>query len=236
MTVKDYGSTTQPANVQVIAPATLSAGYTFDALYEGKTFTVTVPEGGVVKGQRFIVPFIPPAVAEATPIAKNASLIPLNPPNTTGEDKIPTGAWRDALCDCCQFGPCHPSLLIACFCRPILVAQLLTRMKMTWLGQRTHFRNSSVNLSDSRTEVDQRWKRTFCNVILVLVLSVVLLTIVFPAPVLDDPTDPDAYDNLSFEEQRNLTINKMLSALFGFYFFYTMVQLRGNHAPCVFHP
>lgn len=227
MTVKDYGSSTQPANVQVIAPATLNAGYTFDAVYEGNTFTVTVPEGGVVKGQRFIVPFIPPAVAEATPIM-NTTLLPLNPPNTTGEDSIPLGVWRDGLCDCCKFGPCHPSLLTACFCRPILIAQLLTRMKMTWLGQRTHFRNTSANLSDSRTEVDQRWKRTFCNIILVLVLMVVLLTMVFPAPTIDDPTDPNAYDNLSVEEQRNLTINKTLSALIGFYFFYLMVQLRAT--------
>mmetsp|Transcript_18076 Transcript_18076/g.28353 ORF Transcript_18076/g.28353 Transcript_18076/m.28353 type:complete len:341 (-) Transcript_18076:578-1600(-) len=233
MTVKDYGSSAQqPANVQVIAPATLNAGYTFDASYEGNTFTVTVPEGGVVKGQRFIVPYIPPAVAaEGTPIITGAPLLPLYSPNMrgTGEYRIPTGAWRDSLCDCFKFGPCHPSLLTACCCRPILVAQLLTRMKMTWLGQRTHVRTStSANLSDSRTEVDQRWKSTFRNILLVLVLCIVLLTVVFPAPPMEDPTDPDAYDNLSVEEQRNLTINKLLSALFAFYFFYLLVQLRAT--------
>ena len=69
MTVKEsgYGATTTtavvaspaPTNVQVIAPATLEAGYTFDAMYEGVTFTVVVPDGGVSKGQRFIVPFTP---------------------------------------------------------------------------------------------------------------------------------------------------------------------------------
>eukprot|EP00957_Ditylum_brightwellii_P026594 2011352-Ditylum_brightwellii.AAC.1 len=52
---------TNVQNVQVIAPATLNGGYTFDAMYDGVTFTVSVPEGGVVKGQRFIVPFVPPS-------------------------------------------------------------------------------------------------------------------------------------------------------------------------------
>ena len=55
---KGYGTTT-PTNVQVIAPTTLSAGYTFQASYNNTPFTVTVPEGGVTKGQRFIVPFAP---------------------------------------------------------------------------------------------------------------------------------------------------------------------------------
>mmetsp|Transcript_1816 Transcript_1816/g.3951 ORF Transcript_1816/g.3951 Transcript_1816/m.3951 type:complete len:339 (+) Transcript_1816:219-1235(+) len=233
MTVKDYGSSsqsTQPTNVQVIAPATLNAGYTFDAVYEGNTFTVTVPDGGVVKGQRFIVPFIP--TAEAT--IMEASLLPLNSPNTRGngmgEDSIPTGVWRDSLCDCCKFGPCHPSFLTALCCRPIIIAQLLTRMKMTWLAQRTRFRNSNTNLSDSRTEIDQRWRSTFRNIILVLVFYSVLMMVV-PTPLLD-PTNPNAYDELSDAEKKtyfiNSSIHSALSALFGFYFFYLMVQLRAT--------
>ena len=117
MTVKDYGSSSsqpqQPTNVQVIAPATLQSGYTFDAQYEGHTFTVTVPAGGVVKGQRFIVPYVPPLLsADATTI--EAPLLPSSHIHRGGaEDTIPTGAWRDSLCDCCRFGPCHPSLCIA---------------------------------------------------------------------------------------------------------------------------
>lgn len=228
MTVKGYGSSgqsAQPTNVQVIAPATLNAGYTFDAVYEGNTFTVTVPDGGVVKGQRFIVPFIPQA--EAT--IMEASLLPLNSPNTRGngtaEDSIPTGVWRDSLCDCCKFGPCHPSFVCACLCKPIIIAQLLTRMKMTWLGQRTHFRNT--NLSDSRTEIDQRWRNTFRNIIIVSVVFFVLVTVVVPAPQLD-PADPNAYENLSDSEKKLYSLNSSLSALLGFYFFYLMVQLRAT--------
>ena len=233
MTVKDYGSSSQPpeqpmTNVQVIAPATLNAGYTFDAVYEGNTFTVSVPDGGVVKGQRFIVPFIPPV--EAT-IIETALL---NPPHNRGggggirgEDDIPTGVWRDSLCDCCKFGPCHPSFLNAWFCRPILIAQLLTRMKMTWLGQRTHFKNNTSNLSDSRTEIDQRWRNSFLNIIIASVLFCLVVTVLVPAPQLD-PSDPDAYNSLSDSEKMKYSINSWLSAAFGFYFFYLIVQLRAT--------
>eukprot|EP00956_Cyclotella_meneghiniana_P002035 scaffold2256_cov73-Cyclotella_meneghiniana.AAC.4 len=134
---RSYG--TAPTNVQVIAPATLPAGYTFDANYDGVTFTVTVPEGGVTEGQRFIVPFTIP-IAKAVPAAGPASRL---------SEDIPIGVWRDDLCNCCAHGPCHPAFLNGWFCRSILIGQLLTRMKMTWLGQRfdTMERN---NVNDSR--------------------------------------------------------------------------------------
>lgn len=230
--MKDYGSK-QPTNVQVIAPATLSAGYTFDAQYEGDTFTVTVPDGGVVKGQRFIVPFTP--LTETTNV-ETAALVPLNSPHNNnrrlhrggiGDDGIPTGVWRDSLCDCCRFGPCHPSLLNAWFCRPILVGQLLTRMKMTWLGQRTYLRNNNHNLSDSRTEIDERWRNTFRNIVIFSVLFFVVITVLVPAPQFD-PSDPNSFDDLSESEKMKYSINSWLSALFGFYIFYLMVQLRAT--------
>ena len=36
-------------NAHVIAPTTLEAGYTFDAIYEGATFIVVIPDEGVIK-------------------------------------------------------------------------------------------------------------------------------------------------------------------------------------------
>jgi len=41
----------------VVAPATLEAGFVFEATVDGIDFSVTVPEGGVVEGQRFQVPY-----------------------------------------------------------------------------------------------------------------------------------------------------------------------------------
>jgi hypothetical protein len=102
---------------------------------------------------------------------------------------------------------------------------------MTWLGQRTHFTRSNNNantLSDSRMEIDQRWRNTFRNIIFLWVVFGIVVTVYFPAPPLEDPTDPNAYTALSDSEKRNYSINSWLSALIGFYFFYLMVQLRAT--------
>jgi len=48
MTIKSSGGET----VTLVAPATLTAGYTFDAVVEdGRTIAVTVPPGGVKMGE-----------------------------------------------------------------------------------------------------------------------------------------------------------------------------------------
>ena len=82
---------------------------------------------------------------------------------------IPVGQWRDGLCDCLRFGPIHPSFLSA-WCLPqLLNAQVMTRMKLNWLG---------MEASD-----DER-KNTFRNVI-ILMISYFILSNVFSVP---DPT------------------------------------------------
>ena len=43
--------------LEVVAPATLPEGYTFEAEQNGQAFTVEVPIGGVEEGQKFPVPF-----------------------------------------------------------------------------------------------------------------------------------------------------------------------------------
>ena len=45
--------------MEVVAPATLSEGYTFDVDIEGTTTSVTVPKGGVEEGQSFTIPMPP---------------------------------------------------------------------------------------------------------------------------------------------------------------------------------
>jgi len=100
--------------VEVIAPATLKAGYTFDAQYEGVTFPVVVPEGGVVQGQKLIVPFDPKVSYEST---------------------TATGAWKDGLCDCARYGIFHPTFINALCCPLILLGQVMTRLKLDWLAR-----------------------------------------------------------------------------------------------------
>mmetsp|Transcript_899 Transcript_899/g.1423 ORF Transcript_899/g.1423 Transcript_899/m.1423 type:complete len:323 (+) Transcript_899:149-1117(+) len=161
--------------VDVIAPSNLEGGYTFDAVHDGQVFSVTVPPGGVKAGEAFSVPFAPydVVVAEAVLMSDesyndynnnptmNNEVTPLLPPASSsaaaviGTTTNNTGVWKDGLCDCCSEGCCHPSLCNSMFFRQILMGQVLTRMRMTWCGNRA-----------SRDE----YKKTF-STLLVLTIS-----------------------------------------------------------------
>ncbi|EJK45972.1 hypothetical protein THAOC_35384 [Thalassiosira oceanica] len=58
--------------VEILAPSDLPEGYVFDAVANGKTITVTVPEGGVRRDETFSAPFVPGSA-------------------------IPEGRWRDDI-------------------------------------------------------------------------------------------------------------------------------------------
>jgi hypothetical protein len=92
-------ATSIPVKVYVCAPATLPAGYTFEAAINGdpdRTFTAEVPIGGVTEGQTFLAPL---------------------PDNFTDDRlRIPTGHWKDGLFGCCNDGVCSPSLWCAICC------------------------------------------------------------------------------------------------------------------------
>ncbi|KAL7536682.1 hypothetical protein ACHAXR_007331, partial [Thalassiosira sp. AJA248-18] len=57
LAVDVQSSEAQPLFGQVVAPATLPEGYTFEAEANGHSFTVKVPVGGVEEGQKLSVPF-----------------------------------------------------------------------------------------------------------------------------------------------------------------------------------
>jgi Cys-rich protein (TIGR01571 family) len=75
----------------------------------------------VKEGQVMTVPFEPTVASELTPL-------------TTEGDTASHGQWKDGICDCCMFGIFHPSLLNACCFPQLLMAQVLTRMKMNMCG------------------------------------------------------------------------------------------------------
>jgi Cys-rich protein (TIGR01571 family) len=58
-------------------------------------------------------------------------------PASMQDDRIqaPTGKWKDGLCDYFSVGICHPSLWCAFCCPRISMAQVMTRMSPTWLGE-----------------------------------------------------------------------------------------------------
>jgi hypothetical protein len=199
-----------PTNVQVIAPATLSGGYAFDATYDGITFKVVVPEGGVTRGQRFIVPFVPSAPAYSSDdgyeyddedgrrrIRRGRRRRSRGGTGRDdGQEAIPRGIWRDGLCDCFRHGPFHPHFILSLFFRPLLLGQLLTRMRMTYVGRRGALPHR-YDPNDSRIEDanDDRWRYAIRDVLLITGMYVALAFVTSPSSsVANDRHDDDEYD------------------------------------------
>jgi Cys-rich protein (TIGR01571 family) len=134
----------EPVTIRVIAPATLAEGYTFDVLVDDAPYTVEVPRGGVKEGQEFEVLYEPHLQDGliSTQVQQKSSL------DTEEETKAPegqetvfdttTGAplgrWRNPLCACCDVLT-QSTFWMGVFCTPILIAQLITRLGLTWQGR-----------------------------------------------------------------------------------------------------
>lgn len=86
--------------VQVVAPMDLQEGYQMQVNVNGQIQSVTVPAGGVKEGESF------QAQSMATTSAGGVVHV------------IPSGKWRDGLCDCCQFGCCHAMCCFGLWCQP----------------------------------------------------------------------------------------------------------------------
>lgn len=185
--------------VEVEAPGTLNAGYTFQATYNGVVFPVTVPPGGVQEGQKIIVPFTNQGTtSELTPLA--------------AIDTAPRGHWKDGLCDCFKFGCCHPALWNAFFCPQILMGQILTRMRMNWLG--------------SFTSEYGDYHLTFRRIAIIVVVYYVLSMLLYPSEsevIADDGTEMIVqYQGPLW---KNILYN-IVSASFGLYTLVVMIRLR----------
>mmetsp|Transcript_34469 Transcript_34469/g.83403 ORF Transcript_34469/g.83403 Transcript_34469/m.83403 type:complete len:311 (+) Transcript_34469:118-1050(+) len=162
--------------VKVVAPATLSEGYTFDAVVDGRTVTVTVPTGGVKEGETFeaIVPSVAGGIVATTTktivnnpdgtrtvteettypdgrVVKAVSTVPVG--GGDAEDGLATpllaqqqpppaatvgveGRWRHDLFACCDLC-CNGMFWMAACCNYAAVGQLLQRLRMNVIGQRT---------------------------------------------------------------------------------------------------
>jgi Cys-rich protein (TIGR01571 family) len=126
-----------PQLCTLVAPSTLSAGYTFTAQVDGIDFLVTVPKGGITEGQQFQVPY--PARREGThtnlnPVTQSGATVSvLQPPQTPGDELAPMGHWRDELCDC--FGVfCNGMFWNALLCTPVIYGQLMQRLHLNAIG------------------------------------------------------------------------------------------------------
>jgi Cys-rich protein (TIGR01571 family) len=123
-----------PLTVRVVAPATLEAGYSFEASVDGRTFVVVVPDGGVKRGAEFEVPYPHRSNDDINRIQEES--FENGDDSTPHEDQfgVPRGRWRTSLCSCCDVFT-QSTFWLGLFCIPIQVAQLLTRLKLTWQAE-----------------------------------------------------------------------------------------------------
>ena len=119
--------------VDVVAPANLPEGYTFEAEIDGCRFMATVPAGGVKKGQAFTCYMR----------------------DVMNDNGAPTHRWRDGIFDCFRYGVLHPMALNSIFCPlrkcilhysmihewpssnvfcPVGLSQVMTRMGTDYVG------------------------------------------------------------------------------------------------------
>jgi Cys-rich protein (TIGR01571 family) len=105
--------------LQVVAPVDLEAGYELDVMDpDGQSNIIRVPEGGARKGELF-------------------TGITVCGESHSDHYNIPRGAWRDDLCDCCKHGCCHAMLCLACWCPPLALGQVMTRMRLDPCASKT---------------------------------------------------------------------------------------------------
>lgn len=140
MTINSGGGGT----VKVVAPATLSEGYTFDAVVDGKTVAVTVPAGGVKEGETFEAT-LPTGDLGGTLPAGAGLATPLLADQVTKESAPVVGVegrWRHGLFSC--FDVCCNGMFWMAWCfNYAAVGQLLQRLKMNVLGRRTREYNGT---------------------------------------------------------------------------------------------
>lgn len=128
------------------------------------------------------------------------------------------GKWKDSLFDCSMYGLFHPSFCNAIFCPQILMAQVLTRLKMNWLGEE--------NVPDCE------WRQTFRRIFLLVCFYWILSTILAPpAPLLSsDPIDGKVIvtppPQTTTQPAFFAFLYKLLSWSFGIYTLLVLTRLR----------
>jgi len=114
--------------VKVEAPSNLEEGYQLTADVEGTSVVVVVPEGGVKQGEIF----------EGEVLENVATSLSATTPETTKTLKgtlAPTGQFRDGLCDWTEIN-CTGQCWFGFCCSPVMLAQMLGRMGMNWMGSK----------------------------------------------------------------------------------------------------
>jgi Cys-rich protein (TIGR01571 family) len=87
------------------------------------------PEGGVKVGESFR------ALVLRKGSSTKAELTSGSMQEHASSFDIPTGQWRDDICDCCTCGACHAQCWLSCCCALIALGQVMTRLNLNVLGK-----------------------------------------------------------------------------------------------------
>ena len=129
------------------------------------------------------------------------------------------GRWKDGLCDCFTYGCCHPSLWCAWCCPQLLMGQVLTRMKLSWVG-------------DPTDGASGEWRQTFKRVVMIVVAYFFLSSYLGPPPTVVVETDDDivGYEEMPLGDSEYPTWKKqsydIVNLAFGLYSLIVMIKLR----------
>lgn len=122
---------TKPA-VQVTAPSDLQEGYQLNVRVDGRNALITVPHGGVRKGDTFVGP------VQFLDDDDNNNKAEEEEGAEREGDGIPVGSWRHGICDCCVYGLCHPLWIMSCYGPSLALAQVQTRLNLNICGAERH--------------------------------------------------------------------------------------------------
>eukprot|EP00553_Chaetoceros_curvisetus_P008322 CAMPEP_0204630950 /NCGR_PEP_ID=MMETSP0717-20131115/21633_1 /ASSEMBLY_ACC=CAM_ASM_000666 /TAXON_ID=230516 /ORGANISM="Chaetoceros curvisetus" /LENGTH=260 /DNA_ID=CAMNT_0051648377 /DNA_START=49 /DNA_END=831 /DNA_ORIENTATION=+ len=182
-----YGSIPVANVVEIIsitAPSAMNEGFVFDAIHNGVVFPVTVPAGGVKEGEVIQVPFKP-----------------LSDTISSGSP----GKWKDDIFACSRYGIFHPSFLYACCCHFVLLAQVMTRLRVNWKAD---------------PAVGDEWKKTFRNVIVISCVYGFLKYIFMLAP--EPGMEDDNVEVIGFV----VTFEQIIGFIYWLYMLYVVSKTR----------
>jgi Cys-rich protein (TIGR01571 family) len=143
-------------------------------------------------------------------MSEKAVLLAKATPVEESSDEV--GKWKSGLCDCCKYGACHKALLTAWCCAPLLLGQLLTRMKMTWLGE--------------GTTTSEQYMYTFRNVLIVAIVDYIINSIYSCTPDLPDEVDGEIVMVPGDCTSWQLSVTSWVDFFFWLYTFICLVRLR----------
>jgi hypothetical protein len=241
--------------IAVVAPCDMGEGYTFmvtaNSGFDDDTIPVTVPPGGVRQGQIFYAKarsflhknqhisnesFFSIGSSqkdESSNLSERAQLIR---PSTISKS---INQWKDRWYDCCRLGLFHVTLWNAFCCPQILMAQILNRLHLNWLGDPIETDVSGDQNIYKHTPMKQATHKTFCRILLLVISYWCLTTITdpnhLPGPISLVSTIMLPLNTTKMQRNNgNYLIYNLINLLYGLYTLCVLTKLR-YHVRRLYH-